>query len=152
MTKHNYSKQKRERETCTMHQRHGTAIITQECQQCLFINSICFLSPPACFFFWGEKPQWINWEINFWWLTCCLHDSLRGKRQIILRILKSFWLQVWISDIMANYDIPYAPVRQVGRQKQKKLFMYFNQSYFFPHYPLNFYSLKILCSNQSLST
>lgn len=84
---------------------------------------------PCMFFFLGRKTTVDQLRNQF--LMAHMLPSLRGKRQIILRILKSFWLQVWISDIMANYDIPYAPVRQVGQQKQKKLFMYFNQSYFF---------------------
>ncbi len=37
------------------HQRHGIPIIMQQCQQSLFINSICYLSSPACCA--GEKKH-----------------------------------------------------------------------------------------------
>lgn len=97
-----------------MHQRHGTAIITQECQQCLFINSICYLSPPACFFS-GEKNHSGSIEKSISDGSHAAFMIHRGeKRQIILRILKSFWLQVWISNIMANYDIPYAMIQSAS--------------------------------------
>ena len=75
------------------HQRHGIPIIMQQCQQSLFINSICYLSSPTCCA--GEKKPKQSGSIENS-ISDGSHAAFvihGGKeRQIILRILKSFCL------------------------------------------------------------
>lgn len=91
------------------HQRHGIPIIMQQCQQSLFINSICYLSSPACCAGEKKKTEWVDWELNFWWLTCSLRDSW-GKRETnnSSNFKKASVWYVRASGMMANYDILYA--------------------------------------------
>lgn len=89
------------------HQRHGISIIMQQCQQSLFINSICYLSSPACCA--GEKKHSGSIENSISDGSHAAFVIHGGKeRQIRFRILKSMCLGfVWVSNISANYDIPY---------------------------------------------
>lgn len=71
------------------------------------VHKFNLLSVISCMLCWGEKTQSIDWELNFWWLTCSLHDSW-GRRETN-NSSNSKWLRSATRGfLMANYDIPYA--------------------------------------------